>query len=71
MWDLGEFNQKGTTRTKWGTHDDLMNLAKVAENHNVLIYFDAVLNHKAAADETEKCRAIQVQWDGLGKLEIS
>ena len=48
-----------------------MNLAKVAENHNILIYFDAVLNHKAGADETEKCRAIQVQWDGLGKLEIS
>lgn len=71
MWDLGEFNQKGTARTKWGTHDDLMNLAKVAENHNILIYFDAVLNHKAGADETEKCRAIQVQWDGLGKLEIS
>ena len=66
MWDLGEFDQKGTTRTKWGSHGDLMNLVKVAQDNNVLLYFDAVLNHKASADETEKCRAIPVDWDGRG-----
>jgi alpha-amylase len=64
LWDLGEFHQNGTTRTKWGTLEDLKNLSKVAQHHNVFLYFDAVLNHKASADATEKCRAIQVEWDG-------
>jgi alpha-amylase len=39
-------------------------LVKVAQDSNVLLYFDAVLNHKAAADEKEKCMAIEVDWDG-------
>jgi alpha-amylase len=69
LWDLGEFDQKGTTRTKWGTMDDLNNLVKVSGEKNILIYFDAVLNHKAAADETEKCRAIRCLENGLRRAE--
>jgi alpha-amylase len=64
LWDLGEFDQKGTTRSKWGSFADLQELAKIAQNENVLLYFDAVLNHKAAADEKEKCKAIEVDWEG-------
>jgi len=64
LWDLGEFDQKGTVRTKWGSYDDLKHLQQVAKHNNVLLYFDAVLNHKASADETETCRAVQVDWDG-------
>jgi alpha-amylase len=62
---LGEFDQKNTTRTKWGSHDDLMNLVTVAKEKQMEIYFDAVLNHKAGADETEKCRAIMCDANGL------
>lgn len=29
----------------------------------MLLYFDAVLNHKAAADGKEQCRAIQCDWN--------
>lgn len=65
LWDLGEFDQKGTVRTKWGSREDLKALEKVAQDNEVLLYFDAVLNHKANADETEKCRAIKVDWDGI------
>jgi alpha-amylase len=64
LWDLGEFDQKGTVRTKWGSYDDLKELQQAAKNSDILLYFDAVLNHKANADETENCRAIQVEWDG-------
>ena len=64
LWDLGEFDQKGTTRTKWGTHDELINLANIAQEKKIRLYFDAVLNHKAGADEREKCRAIICDWDG-------
>ena len=70
MWDLGEFDQKGTTRTKWGSIDDLNNLDQVAQNNDVLLYFDAVLNHKANADATEKCRAIQCDWDGMHSIFV-
>jgi len=68
LWDLGEFDQKGTTRTKWGSFEDLLRLAKLAQDKNVLLYFDAVLNHKAAADHTEKCRALECNWDGTPLL---
>lgn len=65
LYDLGEFKAKNNPiHTKWGTREELLALCKEAENHNVGIYFDAVLNHKAAADRTEKCRAIKVDWDG-------
>ena len=64
LWDLGEFDQKGTIRTKWGTFDDLKTLSKIAKFKDVDLYFDAVLNHKAAADRTEKCQAIRIDWNG-------
>lgn len=64
LWDLGEFDQKGTVRSKWGSYEDLKNLQKVAKDNDILLYFDAVLNHKASADATERCRAQQVEWDG-------
>ena len=65
LWDLGEFDQKGTTRTKWGTEKELKDLAKVIQEKKMKLYFDAVLNHKAAADEKEKCMAIICDWDGI------
>lgn len=58
LWDLGEFDQKATVRTKWGTYDELKQLQKVAKENDILLYFDAVLNHKASADETEKCLSL-------------
>jgi alpha-amylase len=64
LWDLGEFSQKGTTRTKWGTFEELRNLAAIAKDKNMNLYFDAVLNHKAGADDTEKCMAIVCDQNG-------
>jgi alpha-amylase len=37
-----------------------MELSKIAKEHGVGLYWDAVLNHKAGADKTEKCRAVEV-----------
>ena len=68
LWDLGEFDQKGTTRTKWGSYEDLKILSKIAQEKKVFLYFDAVLNHKAAADEMEKCGAIICDWDGMAAV---
>ncbi len=60
LYDLGEFDQKGATRTKWGSKAELQALTKKAKELGVGIYFDAVLNHKAGADRKEKCRVVKV-----------
>ncbi|KAK3315515.1 glucan 1,4-alpha-maltohexaosidase [Apodospora peruviana] len=60
LYDLGEFDQKGSVATKWGTRDELTHLADTAQNFGVGLYWDAVLNHKFAADHREKCQAVEV-----------
>jgi len=60
LYDLGEFDQKGSKATKWGSKEELMKLSKKAQELGVGLYWDAVLNHKAAADNKEKCMAIEV-----------
>ena len=65
MWDLGEFDQKGTVPTKYGPFDDLIALLSVAKQHGMFMYYDAVLNHKAWADAQEQCQGIQVDWNGI------
>ena len=65
LYDLGEFYQKGTRSTKWGSKEDLMHLVAKAEETGIALCWDAVLNHKAAADHTENCMAVEVDPDGL------
>ena len=60
LYDLGEFEQKGSRSTKWGSKEELSELVNVANRHGVGIIFDAVLNHKAAADYSERVVATKV-----------
>ncbi|KAJ9264736.1 CAZyme family GH13 [Paecilomyces variotii] len=60
LYDLGEFDQKGSRATKWGTKEELLALSLTAQKLGIGIYWDAVLNHKAAADYTEKFEAVKV-----------
>lgn len=59
-YDLGEFDQKGSVGTKWGTKEELLSLARAARDNGVGLYWDAVLNHKFAADRKERCLAAEV-----------
>ena len=63
IWDLGEFNYKGKVRTKYGTMKELVELAKTAKEHDVVIYIDAVLNHKFGADDKERFKVREVDND--------
>lgn len=63
LWDLGKFDQKGQKPTKYGTEDELNQLCSKANESQIQVYFDAVFNHKAGADETEKTKAIVVAMD--------
>lgn len=64
MWDLGEFDQKGGKGTKWGEKEELVELCKKAKELGVGIYWDAVLNHKAGADEKETFQVVDVDENG-------
>lgn len=53
LYDLGEFNQKGSIETKYGTKDEYLEAIKELHNNNIKVYADIVLNHKIGADEPE------------------
>jgi alpha-amylase len=63
LFDLGEFDQKGTIRTKYGTKDELVAAVKAAHGAGLQIYLDTVFNHKNGADETETVWATPVAHD--------
>jgi alpha-amylase len=70
LYDIGEFDQKGGVPTKWGSKDELLELSKKSKELGVGLYWDAVLNHKAGADNTQKCMVIEVDENDRTK-EIS
>ena len=56
-YDLGEFDQKGSVRTKYGTRDEYVNAIKKTKEAGISVYADIVLNHMMGADEEEEIRA--------------
>jgi len=60
LYDLGEFDQKGTVRTKYGTKQELLDAIATCKEQAIAVYIDLVMNHKAGADETEVFQVIEV-----------
>ena len=60
LYDLGEFNQKGAVRTKYGTKAEYLAAIKALHDQGILAIADIVLNHKAGADETERFLVYEV-----------
>ncbi len=60
LYDLGEFEQKGTVATKYGTLAELEEAISTLHEHGIAVYGDCVINHKAGADETELFKAVKV-----------
>ncbi len=57
LYDLGEFDQKGSVRTKYGTKDELIAAVKTAKAIDIQVYSDVVLNHMMGADQMEEPKA--------------
>lgn len=57
LFDLGEFDQKGSVRTKYGTKDEYIHAIKTAHDRGISIYADVVFNHKLGADAAEEVEA--------------
>ena len=63
LWDLGEFDQKESVRTKYGTRVELEGAIAAAHAASLRIYLDVILNHKAGADATDAVLATPVSQD--------
>jgi alpha-amylase len=62
MWDLGEFNQKGTVPTRYGTKSELESAIGFFNQHGVDSYYDVVFNHRMGADEQEYVEGYGDAW---------
>jgi alpha-amylase len=57
LFDLGEFDQKGSIPTKYGTKGEYLNAIESAHTAGIQIYGDIVLNHRLGADAEEEVEA--------------
>ena len=53
FWDLGEFDQKGSAATWFGTRAELESLIAAAHAANMQVYADYVIDHCSGADAEE------------------
>lgn len=73
LWDLGEFDQKGSVSTKYGTRREYAAAIVTLQQAGLDVLGDIVLNHKMGADEPELIDARPVARDNrlydMGPLE--
>jgi pullulanase len=62
-YDLGEFNQKGAIRTKYGTRTQLEQAIAALHAATLKVYGDVVMNHKGGADATETVSVNEMDWN--------
>jgi hypothetical protein len=63
MYDLGEFEQKGSVRTKYGTRQQYRSAIRALQKAGLQVYADVVLNHRMGGDSTETARAVPYPQD--------
>ncbi len=63
LYDLGEFDQKGSVRTKYGTKEEYLKAIEAFHDAKIKVLADIVLNHKMGADEKEQVTAQTVKAD--------
>jgi len=68
FYDLGEFDQKSSVRTKYGTKREYREAIDAAHRAGLEVYVDIVFNHLAGADEPEKIKARKVNPDNRNEF---
>lgn len=53
LYDLGEFDQKGTVRTRYGTKDEYLAAVKCMQSKGINVLADIVLNHLTGGNEED------------------
>lgn len=59
IYDLGEFDQKGSVSTKYGTREEYLACIKAFQDNGIDVYADIVLNHMMGADDVEEVDAVE------------
>ena len=59
LYDLGEFDQKGSIPTKYGTKNEYLKAIKALQKAGIAVYADMVFNHKMGADEKELVEVVE------------
>ena len=62
VYDLGEFDQKVTIKTKYGSKEEYLNCIIALKQSGIESYADIVLNHKMGADMLQTIPAEKVDW---------
>lgn len=60
LWDLGEFDQCGSVRTKYGTKDEYLACVKALRDAGIQVLADVVFNQRSGGDEIEHVRSFAV-----------
>ncbi|MGF1493569.1 MAG: alpha-amylase [Microcoleaceae cyanobacterium] len=60
LFDLGEFDQKGSVRTKYGNRNELEYAVQSLKRVGMQVYLDVVFNHKMGGDAEEEIEAVPV-----------
>ena len=63
LYDLGEFDQKGSVRTKYGTREQYLAAIEALHREGLQVYADAVLNHKIGGEAAETALATPYSQD--------
>ncbi|MDR6509706.1 alpha-amylase [Novosphingobium capsulatum] len=69
LFDLGEFDQKGTVPTKYGTRAALEAACAALREQGLRVIHDVVFDHKMGADETERVSVRRTNPDDRTQIE--
>lgn len=69
LFDLGEFDQKGSVATKYGDRASFENACNALQTSGIRAIHDVVFNHKMGADEQETVKVRRVNADDRTQIE--
>ncbi|PUZ26877.1 alpha-amylase [Chitinophaga costaii] len=68
LFDLGEFDQKGTVATKYGTKDQYLAAIKAAQQQGLKVLADIVMGHRTGGDDKENVTVRRVNPDNRNEM---
>ncbi|MBJ3814742.1 alpha-amylase [Shimwellia pseudoproteus] len=71
LFDLGEFDQKGSVATKYGTKAQLLEAIRALQHQQIAVLMDVVVNHKMGADEKESITVNRVNADDRTQIDTT
>lgn len=59
LYDLGEFDQKGSVATKYGTKDEYIKAIEACHKAGIEVYADIVFNHMVNGDKVQRVKVVE------------